>query len=111
MTRDAPTFRVMPFTAPEAYLGAVKDAGEPDAESLCFAFQQTLLLVASSASGTYLSGHEDLARMGGKPLRRMYLGTLGERACYAFEYGVDTEARHDMLWQGLRALSGKLDDS
>jgi len=111
MTRDAPTFRVMPFTAPESYLGAVKDAGEPDAESLCFVFQQTLLLVAGSASGTYLPGHEDLARMGGKPLRRMYLGTLGERACYAFEYGVDTEAPQDMLWQGLRALYGKLDDS
>jgi NAD+ diphosphatase len=101
----------MPFTAPESYLGAVKDAGEPDAESLCFVFQQTLLLVAGSASGAGLPGHEDLDRLGGKPLRRMYLGTLGERACYAFEYGVDTEAPQDMLWQGLRALYGKLDDS
>jgi len=111
MTRDAPTFRVMPFTAPESYLGAVKDAGEPDAESLCFVFQQTLLLVAGSASGAYLPGHEDLARMGGKPLRRLYLGTLGKRACYAFEYGADTQTPQDMLWQGLRALYGKLDDS
>jgi NAD+ diphosphatase len=101
----------MPFTAPESYLGAVKDAGEPDAESLCFVFQQTLLLVAGSASGAYLPGHEDLARMGGKPLRRLYLGTLGKRACYAFEYGADTQTPQDMLWQGLRALYGKLDDS
>jgi len=111
MTRDSQSFRVMPFTAPESYLGAVKDAGEPDAESLCFAFQQTLLLVAGSASGAGLPGHEDLARLSGKPLRRIYLGTLGERACYAFEYGVDTGVPQDMLWQGLRALYGKLDDN
>jgi NAD+ diphosphatase len=49
--------------------------------------------------------------MGGKPLRRLYLGTLGKRACYAFEYGADTQTPQDMLWQGLRALYGKLDDS
>ena len=111
MSRDTPPFGVMPFTAPESYLGAVKDAGEPDAESLCFVFRQTLLLVTGSASGAGLPGHEDLARLGEKPLRRMYLGTLGERACYAFEYGADTELPRDMVWQGLRALYGKLDDS
>ncbi len=111
MTPEAPPFRVMPFTAPESYLGAVKDAGEPDAESLCFVFQQTLLLVAGSARGASLPGHADLDRLGGNPLRRLYLGTLGERACYAFEYGAEAQAPQDMLWQGLRALYGKLDDS
>ena len=44
-------------------------------------------------------------------MRRLYLGTLGERACYAFEYGADTPAPQGMLWQGLRALYGRLDDS
>ena len=111
MTRDALPFRVMPFTTPESYLGAVKDAGEPDADSLCFVFQQTLLLIAGSASGAGLPGHEALARLEERPLRRLYLGTLGERACYAFEYAADTQAPPDMTWQGLRALYGKLDDS
>ena len=32
---------MMPFNAPESYVGAAVDAGEPDAESLCFVFQQT----------------------------------------------------------------------
>ena len=110
MNRDSLSFRAMPFTAPESYFGAATDAGEPDAESLCFVFQQTLLLVAGSASGACLPGHEDLARLGAKPLRRLHLGTLGERACYAFEYEAGAPAPQDMLWQGLRSLYGKLDD-
>jgi NAD+ diphosphatase len=101
----------MPFTAPETYLGAVTDAGEPGADSLCFVFQQTLLLVADSVSGASLPGHGDLPRLRATPLRRLYLGTLGERACYAFEFGADTEIPQDMAWKGLRALYGKLDDS
>jgi NAD+ diphosphatase len=111
MNGDLLPFRIMPFTAPESYLGAFMAAGEPDAESLCFVFQQALLLVAASASGATLPGHEDLARLGATPLRRLYLGTLGERACYAFEYAANIQAPEGMLWQGLRALYGRLDDS
>jgi len=110
MSPDTPLFR-MPFTAPESYLGAVKHAGEPGAESLCFVFQQTLLLVADGAAGTSLATHEDLARLDAQPLRRLYLGTLGGRACYAFEYATDIEIPQGLMWKGLRALFGKLDDS
>lgn len=102
---------MMPFTAPESYVGGVQAAGEPDAGSLCFVFQQTLLLVAGDPAGAQLPGHEELAALGEGPLRRLYLGTLGERACYAFEYGAETPAPQGMLWQGLRALYGRLDDS
>ena len=102
---------MMPFTAPESYVGGVHAAGEPDAGSLCFVFQQTLLLVAGDPAGAQLPAHETLAGLGEAPLRRLYLGTLGERACYAFEYGADTQAPQGMLWQGLRALYGRLDDS
>jgi len=101
----------MPFAAPESYRGAFKGAGDPDAQSLCFAFQQTLLLVADSGASASLPGYGELARFGAKPLRRLYLGTLDERACYAFEYGAETQAPQGLLWQGLRALYGKLDDS
>jgi NAD+ diphosphatase len=109
MTRDSLSFRVMPFTAPESYLGAVKDAGEPGADSLCFVFQQTLLLVADETPR--LPAHAELAGLAAAPLRRLYLGTLGARACYALEYAADAEAPPDTRWQGLRALYGKLDDS
>jgi NAD+ diphosphatase len=102
---------MMPFTAPESYVSGVLAAGEPDAESLCFVFQQTLLLVTGEPPGAQLPGHKELAGLGTAPLRRLYLGTLGERACYAFEYGADTQAPQGMLWQGLRALYGRLDDS
>ena len=102
---------MMPFTAPESYVGGVHAAGEPDADSLCFVFQQTLLLVAGDPPGAQLPAHEALAGLGAAPLRRLYLGTLGERACYAFEYGADTQAPPGLLWQGLRALYGRLDDS
>jgi len=110
MPRASDSF-MMPFTAPESYVGGVIAAGEPDAESLCFAFQQTLLLVAGDPPGLRLPVHWELANLGRAPLRSLYLGTLGERACYAFEYGADTEAPPDMVWQGLRALYARLDDS
>jgi len=102
---------MMPFTAPESYVGGVIAAGEPDADSLCFAFQQALLLLAGVAPDLHLPAHEQLAALGLPPLRRLYLGTLGGRACYAFEYGADTPAPLGMSWQGLRALYGRLDDS
>jgi len=102
---------MMPFSAPESYVGGVIAAGEPDAHSLCFVFQQTLLLVAGEPPAARLPRHQELAGLGAAPLRRLYLGTLGERACYAFEYGADTQAPRGMLWQGLRALYGRLDDS
>ena len=101
----------MPFTAPESYLGAVKDGGEPGPDSYCFAFQQALLLVAGGAPRAQLPAHADLARLAGPPLRRLYLGTLDQRACYAYEFPADTPAPQDMLWQGLRSLYNKLDDS
>ena len=66
---------MMPFTAPEAYVGAVAEAGEPDAGSLCFVFQQTLLLVADEPSTAQLPGHGELAGLSAAPLRRIYLGT------------------------------------
>jgi len=102
---------MMPFNAPESYVSGVLDAREPDAESLCFVFQQTLLLIAGEPPGAQLPRHAELAGLGTAPLRRLYLGTLGERACYAFEYGAETEAPQGMLWQGLRTLYGRLDDS
>jgi len=102
---------MMPFTAPESYVGGVFAHGEPDAGSLCFAFQQTLLLVSAEPPVVQLPRHDDLTGLGAAPLRRLYLGTLGERACYAFEYGADTEAPAGLAWQGLRALYGRLDDS
>ena len=110
MNRDTPPFGAMPFTAPESYLGAVRETGEPDAQSLYFVFQQALLLVADGAAGAQLPAHEELARLEAKPLRRLYLGTLDERACYAFEYAADAGIAQDMVWKGLRALYGKLDD-
>ncbi len=111
MTSDAHAFAAMPFTAPESYVGGVISAGEPDAGSLCFAFQQTLLLVSGDAPHARLPGHGELSRLGMLPLRRLYLGTLGARACYAFEYGANAEAPKSLRWQGLRALYGRLDDS
>ena len=111
MIPEAPPFRVMPFTAPESYLGAVKHGGEPGPDSFCFVFQQALLLVAGGAPGAQLPAHEDLAHLGGEPLRRLYLGTLDQRDCYAYEYPGDTPAPQDMLWLGLRSLYNKLDDS
>ncbi len=102
---------LMPFSVPETYVGTVIAAGEPDADSLCFVFQQSTLLVAGDPAATLLPGHADLAGLATAPLRRLYLGTLGERACYAFEYGAATEAPQDMQWQGLRSLFGRLDES
>jgi len=102
---------MMPFDAPEAYEGAAIEAGEPDADSLCFAFQQTLLLVTDEPAAAQLPGHAALAALGSAPLRRLFLGTLGGRGCYAFEYAADTPAPPGLQWQGLRSLYARLEDS
>lgn len=101
----------MPFDAPAAYDGAVIDAGEPEAGSLCFAFQQTSLLVTDEPAAAQLPVLEELAGLGGGPLRRLYLGTLGGRGCYAFEYAAETPAPPGLKWQGLRGLYTRLEDS
>jgi NAD+ diphosphatase len=111
MTRETQAFGAMPFTAPESYFGGAKESGEPGAGSLCFVFQKSSLLIAAGPSGTDLPAYDEVARLGAQPLRRLYLGTLDERDCYAFEYEADIEPPQDMLWQGLRALYGKLDES
>jgi NAD+ diphosphatase len=102
---------MMPFDAPAAYDGAVIDAGEPEAGSLCFAFQQTSLLVTDEPAAAQLPVLEELAGLGGGPLRRLYLGTLGGRGCYAFEYAAETPAPPGLKWQGLRGLYTRLEDS
>jgi NAD+ diphosphatase len=100
----------MPFNAPESYDSAHIDAGEPGAESLCFAFQQTLLLVREGEAAAQLPGHAELERLGNAPLRRLHLGTLDGRSCYAFEFAADTPAPPTLKWQGLRGLYSRLDD-
>ena len=102
---------MMPFTAPDSFVSGVLAASEPDAESLCFVFQQTLMLVAGEPPRLHLPAHWELANLGRPPLRRLYLGTLGDRSCFSFEYGADTEPPSGMAWQGLRALYTRLDDS
>lgn len=102
---------MMPFTAPADYVGTVTEAGEPDADSLCFVFQQTLLLVGGDAPEAWLPAHAALDQLGAEPLRRLYLGRLGERSCYAFEFGADTQAPQGLSWSGLRTLFNRLDDS
>jgi NAD+ diphosphatase len=102
---------MMPFTAPEDYVGTVIDAGEPDAGSLCFVFQQTLLLVRADEPAAQLPGHAQLSTLAAAPLRQLYLGSLSGRACYAFEYGADIQAPQGMAWRGLRSLYSKLDDN
>ena len=101
---------MMPFNAPEDFLSDALEAGEPDGASLCFVFQQTLLLVGDAPPGAQLPGHEHVAGIGVAPLRRLYLGTLGGRACFAFEYHTETPAPPGMQWQGLRTLFTRLDD-
>ena len=101
----------LPFTALESYVSGFASAGEPEAHSLCFVFQQALLLVVDSQQNLQLPPHGELSRLGAEPLRRMFLGTLGDRPCYAFEVGADTEAPPGTQWQGLRALYGRLEDT
>ncbi|MGD2125144.1 MAG: NAD(+) diphosphatase [Desulfobacteraceae bacterium] len=45
-----------------------------------------------------------------KPTRRLYLGTLGRRPCYAVECALETSVPEGMSFQGLRRLLGHLED-
>src|SRR2546423_938400 len=77
-------------------------------EALWFAFRGREVLIR----GTGTRAEPVRAReLGADPVRRLYLGVLGEVDCYAVELPDDYEPPDGLAFTGLRASYGRLDDA
>ena len=61
--------------------------------------------------GGGIESPDPLKELGLSPLRLFYLGTLGQRSCYAAEVAAAQPAPAGMAWQGLRTLFAVIDDA
>lgn len=76
-----------------------------------FIFQGSQILVASDERGARVPLACTLADIGLEPLRAQYLGTLGDTPCFTAEIAANASVPDGMIWSGLRALFGALDDT
>ena len=83
---------------------------EPSQRSWWFAFVRNKLLVHSQGDKHQIPYLKSLSEIGLSPLRTQFLGTLDARPCYSAELSQDAVIPPEMAIQGLRDLSGRLDD-
>jgi NAD+ diphosphatase len=109
---DAPRPFVMPFAAPDDYVG---ELAPPDADSdsaLWFVFRESHLLVAATPQSPALPETRDPRALGLESLRApQYLGRLRGAPLYAAEVDRSVAPPAGWRWEGLRALFGAMDDS
>lgn len=94
----------------EIFLPLVAPDGEIAESALWFTFQGNQLLVRKDHVRAEVPRLRELEEIGLKPLRRQYLGRLGEVHCYSAECEAQVAAPGGMIWAGLRSLFGLLDD-
>jgi NAD+ diphosphatase len=92
----------------EIFIPMVAPADAAIESVLWFAFQGSQLLVRKEDLRAELPKVRDLEEIGLLPLRRQYLGRLGEHHCFSAE--CEGAAPEGMNWAGLRSLFGMLDD-
>ena len=76
--------------------------------ALCFAFRDGRLLVRRGAAGASTPRAAELHDLGLRPVRRQFLGTSAELACFAWELAPDTPEPAGLEFAELRGLWGSL---
>lgn len=87
---------------------AVVPSSGPEARPLFFAFVDGQLLVREHTDSPELS--DIPTELPAPPLRRIYLGELDDRSCYAVELPGKPENDDALRLSGLRGLMGSMDD-
>ncbi len=116
----------MPFGAPSDFVGAVQPPEDASSETMWFLFRKGKLLThAGPPSGDAPDdprawpqpGAARVPRianpeaLGLAPLNTLYLGKLGQSACYAGSVEDGVAAAEGFAWYGLRALFSVLSDA
>ena len=102
---------MMPFTAPESYVGGVTPPASP-VPTVCASCSSRLCCWSrATRPARNCPGTKNLPGLVRPRCAACIWAPWASALAYAFEYGADTQAPQGMLWQGLRALYGRLDDS
>jgi NAD+ diphosphatase len=101
----------MVLAAPDRFTALVSPPADLKGAALWFAFRGAQIVVMRGAEGTSIPWATDLRDLGLAPLRRQYLGVIGEQHCFACDLDEGWTPPAGMELAGLRALFGALDDS
>jgi NAD+ diphosphatase len=103
---------VMPFSAPEEYVGELAPAGTAPESALWFVFRGSHLLVTDAPQSATLPETRDPSALGLAALRApQYLGRLRDAHLFVAEVEGGVEPPAGWRWEGLRALFGAMDDN
>ncbi|MCU7495415.1 MAG: NAD(+) diphosphatase [Ignavibacteria bacterium] len=75
-----------------------------------FVFKRDELLVLTNNGKAEIPFNKDLSDINIKPLKKQYLGTMGESPSFAVEVSLETEAPRGMAFRNLRSLLGEFSD-
>ncbi|BBO82097.1 NADH pyrophosphatase [Desulfosarcina ovata subsp. sediminis] len=81
-----------------------------DRPILWFIFEKNKLLIIRDNGTCAIPDAEDLAARGITPIRRIFLGFLEEKACYAAELEADATVAEPYAWMNLHALMNTIGD-
>ena len=90
------------------FVAALHPPDEAPRAALWFPFRRDQLLVRSDSERAALLEYSELASLGVDFEQAHYLGRLDDLDCYAVEFEPDVEPPNDALFEGLRALYGRL---
>jgi NAD+ diphosphatase len=93
-----------------AFVPALRPPSEAPRAAAWFAFKGDRLLVRPAGEGVLIPEYAELASIGCDFEAGHYLGRLDDVDCYAVELTDDIEAPADAVFEGLRALYGRLAD-
>jgi NAD+ diphosphatase len=86
------------------FVPATQPPNDENRTSLWFIFQKNKILIDCSNGVCLIPEDDTLEACGFTPTHHLYLGSLGDRNCYAAEWSNDTPILEPYAWMDLRAL-------
>jgi NAD+ diphosphatase len=100
-----------PALAAPAFIPLLRPPDEPPLGACWFPFRGDQLLVRTHGQQATLLDYDELAAIGTDFESGHYLGRLGDLDCYAVELDESTGLPADTMFEGLRALYGRLPEA
>jgi len=102
----------MIFSTPREFTPATKETGLSDASPLWFIFKKNELLVLQkdASDGLEIPNLKDPSELGINIGSQQLIGHYGDQPCYTALASDISEEHDSVIWSGLRALFGRLDD-
>jgi NAD+ diphosphatase len=95
----------------ESFVSSFEGPAEKTGLAYWFVFQERKMLVVTGKSTSGIPQVNDIRNTGIKPIRELYLGTLGFIHCYAVEVDGSTDPPEGLSFHGLWGLHGRVDEA